>query len=200
MEFCPTMKEGTRLDKVSIMLPEGSIARSLPLKTSIGADDSVRVRSVRRVPVIMTSSVGAAVAPGAPVGCSWAKAIFVAAASVAAARMIRKNFIRVLPWWCLSLVFASASEGPWGSAQEVRLPRGLWVFYGIFTTLPRRTVAGSSASSPLRPRMLRSYRDVADVANAAAVLPLLYGACREAWLFRTGPRRMVCDSSRTTTP
>src|SRR5256885_6592894 len=121
MEFCPTMNEGTRLDKVSIMLPEGSIARSLPFKTSIGADDSVSVRSVRRVPVMMTSSVGAAVAPGAPVGCSWAKAIFVAAASVAAARMIRKNFIRVLPWWCLTLVFAP-SEGPWGSVQEVRLP------------------------------------------------------------------------------
>src|SRR5437763_15023951 len=137
MEFCPTMNEGTRLDKVSIMLPEGSIARSLPFKTSIGADDSVRVRSVRRVPVMMTSSVGSAVAPGAPVGCSWAKAIFVAAASVAATRMVRRNFIRVLPWWCLSLVFASdghcatcwillpqcpASEGPWGSVQEVRLP------------------------------------------------------------------------------
>src|SRR3989440_9323741 len=70
----------------------------------------------------MTSSLGVAVAPGAPVGCSWAKAIFVAAASVAAARMIRKNFIRVLPWWCLTLVFAPSFEGPWGSVQEVRLP------------------------------------------------------------------------------
>ena len=55
MEFWPTMNDGTTLDRASSMFPEAGFARSAPVSTSIGAADSVTVRSVRRVPVTMTS-------------------------------------------------------------------------------------------------------------------------------------------------
>ncbi|TLZ23497.1 MAG: hypothetical protein E6K27_16140 [Gammaproteobacteria bacterium] len=85
---------------MSTMLPEGWIARSLPLTTSIGADDSVTVRSERRVPVMITSSSSLpepALPPGAPPGC-WAKAdgLAVMSAAAAAAR-INNGFILDLP-------------------------------------------------------------------------------------------------------
>ncbi len=98
IEFWPTMNDGTMSDRVSSMLAVDWAARSAPLSTSIGADDSVTVRSRRRVPVTITSSASApaALAPGAPTGWSSAQAICVTAASVDAARKIGKNFIRVL--------------------------------------------------------------------------------------------------------
>src|SRR5260370_39378427 len=103
------------------MLAAGCALSSALVMTSIGDAESVTVRSVRRVPVIMTSSIGAAVAPGAPAGCCWATAILVAAASVDAARILGKNFIRVLPGrrW--------TSEGAAGTAgsAEIRFPRAL---------------------------------------------------------------------------
>ena len=55
IEFWPTMKEGTMFESVSSMLDEDWAAMSAPVSTSIGADDSITVRSVRRVPVTMTS-------------------------------------------------------------------------------------------------------------------------------------------------
>ena len=94
------MNEGTRLESVSSMLPEGSFASSLPARTSIGADDSVTVRSERRVPVMITSSSSLpepAVLPGAPPGC-WAKADGLAVMSAAtAAAKISNGFILDLP-------------------------------------------------------------------------------------------------------
>ena len=55
MEFCPMLKDGTTWASASSMFPEAGFPSSVPLMMSIGAEDSAAVRSVRRVPVTMTS-------------------------------------------------------------------------------------------------------------------------------------------------
>jgi len=133
------------------MLPEGSIARSLPFKTSIGADDSVRVRSVRRVPVIMTSSVGAAVAP------RCAGRLLLGQGDIRSGRKRRRSqndpqelhsrtpLVVFEPCFCdrrTEAVRPVGSSYPnahvpkaHGVSPRGPTPRGLWIFYGIFTTL-----------------------------------------------------------------
>ena len=69
------MNEGTESDSVSNMFVVAWDWRSVPLNTSIGADDSCTVRSTRRVPVTMTSetSFGGASSPAATErGACWA--------------------------------------------------------------------------------------------------------------------------------
>ena len=93
MEFCPTMKEGTVFDSVSSMLPVDWAVSSLPVSTSMGAEDSITVRSVRRVPVTMMSP--RSLVASAPAGFSWAMAAPLAAISAAAAAIA--NGIRFIP-------------------------------------------------------------------------------------------------------
>ena len=101
MEFCPTMKDGTRLDRVSSMLPVGWAARSAPLKMSMGAEDSAAVRSVRRVPVTMTSPSSVAASLGAAFSAAAAAALavppFIAPARTRAAPSVSSCFHALSP-------------------------------------------------------------------------------------------------------
>src|SRR5450631_3979997 len=95
MEFCPTMNDGTRLDRVSSILPVGWAARSEPLNMSMGAEDSAAVRSVRRVPVTMTSPSSLAASLGASAAAALAVPPFIAPARTRAAPNVSVVFIRI---------------------------------------------------------------------------------------------------------